>query len=630
MGTKITPFNLHTSVDSHVKGLIDSDYIQARSGSGGTDSASTQAMIDSNFANDITFGGAAGTQAYTFDGSDVTFDSAGVVQFDVSDQSLKFGDNIKAKFGASAGLQIEHTGSFGFITTNFVQVKNAGGVVAAQFFPGNSSRLHFNNTTRIETTDSGATITGNLGIGTVSPAVPLDVVGQVRTTDGGVDLRMLPIDGSNAGIVGTYSNDDLVLNANSAERMRINTSGNVGIGTTTPSTKLEVAGDLTLTETADGGPNLNIKSNDHSDAADYANEGFINFIADNDADQEVTFSRIGNLPADVTDGTEDGRIRFDLISNGSMTGTVQMGHNYLFLTNDNHVVEWHQTRGTSYNIGLTTTTPTASRLIYLPDADGTVALTSDITVTASSTTTLTNKTLTSPTITDPTITGTMNATGAVLSGSSPLVFEGSGVDANETTLAVQNPTADRTITLPNMTGSIKELLISEGSMNASELVFNSGTITTEYSELRLVLSNCVPSSPGQTVNLRVGSGNSQDTGSNYGQAIYYSGYYGSTTAYSINTVSATQSLFYLATGYAALGTGTGQNAHFEITFLNPNTSSYYKLLKINSMIYSYWPMLMGRYIDAAVWKSNAAINYIRVYPNSGNLALQYKLYGVKS
>ena len=46
MGTKITPFNLHTSVDSHVKGLIDSDYIQARQ-TAGTDSAATQAMIDS-------------------------------------------------------------------------------------------------------------------------------------------------------------------------------------------------------------------------------------------------------------------------------------------------------------------------------------------------------------------------------------------------------------------------------------------------------------------------------------------------------------------------------------------------------------------------------------------------------
>ena len=624
MGTKIRPINLHTSVDSHVKGLIDSSYVAARS-SGGTDSASTQAMIDSNLANNITFGG------------DATFDSAGVVQFDVSDQSLKFGDNVKAKFGASAGLQIEHTGSFGFITTNFVQVKNAGGVVAAQFFPGNSSRLHFNNTTRIETTDSGATITGNLGIGTVSPAVPLDVVGQVRTTDGGVDLRMLPIDGSNAGIVGTYSNDDLVLNANSAERMRINTSGNVGIGTTTPSTKLEVAGDLTLTSTDAGAsedPNLNLVRNSSSPAANDL-LGSISFKGEDAGDNETTYAKIQSVITDTTDGSEDGILRLRAAINGSMTTYYDAGYgaNFFYKNVNLHTgvnLNFEGSTNDNFETTLTVTDPTQDNTITLPDATGTVALTSDITVTASSTTTLTNKTLTSPTITDPTITGTMNATGAVLSGSSPLVFEGSGVDANETTLAVTNPTADRTITLPNISGYVKELMISSGSMNASELVFNSSVITTQYSELRLVLTNVRPSANGQTVNLRVGSGNSQDTGSNYGQAIYYSGYYGSTTAYSVNTVSATQSLFYLATGYAALGTGTGQNAHFEITFLNPNTSSYYKLLKLNSMIYSYYPMLMGRYIDAAVWKSTAAINYIRVYPNSGNLALEYKLYGVEA
>ena len=55
-----------------------------------------------------------------------------------------------------------------------------------------------------------------------------------------------------------------------------------------------------------------------------------------------------------------------------------------------------------------------------------------------------------------------------------------------------------------------------------------------------------------------------------------------------------------------------------------------KFVKINSQIYSYYPMLMGRYIDAAVWKSTAAINYMQVYPGSGNLALSYKLYGTKS
>jgi hypothetical protein len=56
--------------------------------------------------------------------------------------------------------------------------------------------------------------------------------------------------------------------------------------------------------------------------------------------------------------------------------------------------------------------------------------------------TFTNKTLTSPTV-----------TGLFLNDSS-IVFEGSAADSFETTLTVTNPTADRTITLPNATGTI--------------------------------------------------------------------------------------------------------------------------------------------------------------------------------
>jgi ribosomal protein L35AE/L33A len=56
--------------------------------------------------------------------------------------------------------------------------------------------------------------------------------------------------------------------------------------------------------------------------------------------------------------------------------------------------------------------------------------------------TLTNKTLTSPVV-----------SGLALSDSS-VVFEGSSADNNETTLTVTNPTADRTITLPDATGTV--------------------------------------------------------------------------------------------------------------------------------------------------------------------------------
>ena len=96
----------------------------------------------------------------------------------------------------------------------------------------------------------------------------------------------------------------------------------------------------------------------------------------------------------------------------------------------------------AYETTLTVVDPTADRTITLPNATGTVALTSDIPslsgyVTESGSQTLTNKTLTSP----------------VVDGSG-VVFEGATADAYETTLAVVDPTADRTITLPNATGTV--------------------------------------------------------------------------------------------------------------------------------------------------------------------------------
>jgi hypothetical protein len=59
---------------------------------------------------------------------------------------------------------------------------------------------------------------------------------------------------------------------------------------------------------------------------------------------------------------------------------------------------------------------------------------------------------TSPTIATPTIT-TPTVTGLTLNDAS-IVFEGATADAFETTLTVVDPTADRTITLPNVTGTV--------------------------------------------------------------------------------------------------------------------------------------------------------------------------------
>jgi len=69
-----------------------------------------------------------------------------------------------------------------------------------------------------------------------------------------------------------------------------------------------------------------------------------------------------------------------------------------------------------------------------------------VTVDVSTTQTLTNKTLTSPVLTTPSITG-------LKLDDSSIVFEGTAND-HETTLTVTDPTADRTITLPDATGTV--------------------------------------------------------------------------------------------------------------------------------------------------------------------------------
>ena len=131
---------------------------------------------------------------------------------------------------------------------------------------------------------------------------------------------------------------------------------------------------------------------------------------------------------------------------------------------------------------LAITDPTADRTITIPDASGTIVITSSTDtltnktialgsntisgttsqfnsalsdgsfVSLTGTETLTNKTLTSPTLNSPTIT-TLTATQLALTDAS-IVFEGATADAHETTLTVTDPTADRTITLPNETGTL--------------------------------------------------------------------------------------------------------------------------------------------------------------------------------
>ena len=109
---------------------------------------------------------------------------------------------------------------------------------------------------------------GRLGIGTSAPTQALEVAGTIRssissalssyiaTTSGGGGFFIEPNDYSAANPVWeirTNASEPLAFQMGGAERMRINTSGNVGIGTASPSTLLHLAstGNAILTLEAD-------------------------------------------------------------------------------------------------------------------------------------------------------------------------------------------------------------------------------------------------------------------------------------------------------------------------------------------------------------------------------------------
>ena len=96
--------------------------------------------------------------------------------------------------------------------------------------------------------------------------------------------------------------------------------------------------------------------------------------------------------------------------------------------------------------------------------------------------TLTAKTLTSPVITNPTISG------AGVDAS--IVFEGAVADAHETTLTVEEPTADRTITLPNATGTVVLAAVAQTLTNKT--IDMTGVTLTGLSSAGMSVSSATP------------------------------------------------------------------------------------------------------------------------------------------
>ena len=225
-----------------------------------------------NYSVELHHNGAGTKLETTNTGIDVT----GTITFDggTTSADVNFGDNNKANFGAGNDLRIYHDGTNSYIDdegTGDLNIRAVNlnlqrytGETYATFENNGAATIYYDNSPKLATTNTGIDVTGTVtadgltvdtntlyvdatnnrvGVGTTSPNRPL----QAAMNNAGATVFSVKNDGAvNAQIgfqgsgsandancrIGVASDTDFVVFTGNSESLRVDDSGNVGIGVT--------------------------------------------------------------------------------------------------------------------------------------------------------------------------------------------------------------------------------------------------------------------------------------------------------------------------------------------------------------------------------------------------------------
>ena len=245
----------------------------------GTGTAAAPAISPTGDTNTGIFFPAADTIAFSEGGAEsMRIDSSGNVgigttspagRLDVAGGNIVVaGGNIVLNGVESSPLAIQSGDSSVGLIEIYGGANNKGGTI--QFRGGgNSGDLRFlTGTTGTGSERLRIDSSGNVGIGDASPAAKLDVNGSFNATSGTIPTlvattlittgtgtaaapAIVPTGDTNTGVFFPAA-DTIAFSEGGTESMRINSSGNVSIGTATALSKLHVHGDLTLSNATTG------------------------------------------------------------------------------------------------------------------------------------------------------------------------------------------------------------------------------------------------------------------------------------------------------------------------------------------------------------------------------------------
>jgi hypothetical protein len=165
--------------------------------------------------------------------------------------------------GASGDRTLKiQTNTTGNPILNFTAAGDNAGTI--EYVRGSSIIRSTMGSVKTELVDgTGLIVTGNVGIGTSAPAGKLDITGgngnQLVLNNAGERFTQISFSNNSnlrAAVWADETDNDFVLYAasgretaiyaNAAERVRITTTGNVGIGTSAPNTRLDVNGTINV------------------------------------------------------------------------------------------------------------------------------------------------------------------------------------------------------------------------------------------------------------------------------------------------------------------------------------------------------------------------------------------------